>query len=312
MEPQEQIRELVVDAGGDGRRIDHYLSRAGVSFSRAQVQRMIRDGDVLVNGAPCKQSHRLKKGDVLTVTVRRRAEQTASAEDIPLDIVYEDDDIVVVNKPAGMVVHPAAGNYSGTLVNALLHHFGALSKAGGELRPGIVHRLDKDTSGLMIVAKNDRAHVLLAKEIKDRLVEKRYIALVHGRMPKDSGTIEARIGRNPRHRKRMAVITSEKHRSKEAMTRYRVVSEFRNYSLVELSLITGRTHQIRVHLSSIGHPIVGDSTYGRASNEFGAKRQMLHAASLRFSHPVTGKMMEFRSDLPEDISAAVKRLESRR
>jgi 23S rRNA pseudouridine1911/1915/1917 synthase len=311
LENNGQIREVLVDGGGEGRRIDQYLAQAGVSFSRAHIQKMIKDGSIAVNGEPCKQSHRLRAGDKISIAVPRPKDLKAAPENIPLNIVYEDNDIVVINKPAGMVVHPAAGNYSGTLVNALLHHFDKLSRTGGDLRPGIVHRLDKDTSGLMIVAKNDRSHVLIAKQIKDRAVEKKYIALVHGRLPKDCGVIESRIGRNPRHRKRMTVITSAKHKSKDATTHYKVLSEFRNYSLLELNLLTGRTHQIRVHLSSIGNPIVGDSTYGRASNEFGVKRQLLHAQSLSFKHPVTGKLMEFSSAMPDDLKCVLERLGQR-
>ncbi len=302
------FKEVLVDGGGEGKRVDHYLAMHGVSFSRSHIQKLIKEDRVTVNGEACKASHRLFKGDKITVMIPPPKKLDIVAEDLPLDIVYEDKDLVVINKPPGMMVHPASGINSGTLVNALLSHFKHLSEIGGVERPGIVHRLDKNTSGLMVVAKNDKAHLALSKMLNERTVGKKYVALVHGVVPKDQGTIESRIGRNPSERKKMAVIRSDRIRSKEAITHYKVIDRFKNYTLLELKLVTGRTHQIRVHLASIGHPVVGDSVYGRASNEFKIKRQLLHAQSLAFKHPGTGKKMEFKSKLPEDFMEVVEKL----
>jgi 23S rRNA pseudouridine1911/1915/1917 synthase len=310
LEDAKEVRELEVGRGGEGRRLDLHLTLAGASFSRSHVQKLIKDGLVKVNGSPAKASHRLKAGDMIEISIPPKKKLDIAAEKIPLNIIYEDNDLLVINKPHGMVVHPAPGHYEGTLVNALLYHLKDLSGIGGVERPGIVHRLDKDTSGLMMVAKNDKAHLSLSKQIKDRTIEKKYIALVHGKMQKNEGIIDAPIGRSPRHRKKMTVIRSEKLKSKEATTHYRVLERFRNYVLVELKLVTGRTHQIRVHLASIGNPVVGDSVYGRASNEFGIKRQLLHAAQLKFNHPVSGKLMEFKAEPPADFLAVVKKLGS--
>lgn len=306
----EESREFIINPGDAEKRLDQYLAASGITYSRSHVQKLIKDDVVKVNGASAKSSHKLKAGDRVSVLIAPPKKLEVKAENIPLDIVYEDKDILVINKPPGMVSHPAPGHYEGTLVNALLYHLKDLSGIGGVERPGIVHRLDKDTSGLMMVAKNDKAHLSLAKQIKDRTIEKKYIALVHGKMPKEEGVIIAPIGRSPRHRKKMTVIRSEKLKSKEAETRYKVIEWFNNYALLELKLVTGRTHQIRVHLSFIGNPVVGDSVYGRASNEFGVKRQLLHAAELKFSHPRTGKPVEFKAEIPEDFKKVCNRLRS--
>jgi len=306
--PNQQLREFLVNPGDSGKRLDQYLFAAGLSHSRAHIQKLIKTDIVKVNGKVSKAGHKLRENDKISALVPALVKLEIKAENIPLNIVYEDKDILVINKPAGMVSHPAPGHYEGTLVNALLHHLKDLSGIGGVERPGIVHRLDKDTSGLMMIAKNDKAHLSLARQIKDRTIEKKYVALVHGKIEKDEGVIEAPIGRSPRHRKKMTVIRSDKLKSKEAVTRYKVIRRFRNYALLELTLVTGRTHQIRVHLASIGNPVVGDSVYGRASNEFGIKRQLLHAAQLKFVHPGTGKIIEFKADVPKDFEAVIKKL----
>lgn len=306
--PNQEQQEFLINPGDAGKRLDQYLSASRVAHSRAHIQKLIKIDAVKVNDMSSKASHRLKEGDKVSVLIPPPRKLEVNPEDIPLSIVHEDKDIVVVNKPSGMVVHPAPGNYSGTLVNALLYHFKDLSGIGGIMRPGIVHRLDKNTSGLMVVAKNDSAHASLSGQIRDRSIEKEYVALVHGKISKDRGVIEQNIGRNPTHRKKMAVIKSKVFKSREAVTHYRVLERFRNYTLVELKLVTGRTHQIRVHLSSMGNPVVGDSTYGRASNEFGIKRQLLHAKRLKFIHPATGKAMEFEAAVPEDFGGILGNL----
>jgi 23S rRNA pseudouridine1911/1915/1917 synthase len=228
------------------------------------------------------------------------AEPTVKPENIPLEIVFEDADIIVVNKPKGMVTHPAPGHYQGTLVNALLHHTPHLASQGAPLRPGIVHRLDKDTSGLLVIAKSDRAYLDLIKQFKNRQVEKTYVALVHGIVKNDNGVIEENIGRHPVHRKKMAVIKGTS-RSRPAVSEYKVLERFKDTTLVEVKIKTGRTHQIRVHLSHIGHPLVGDPTYGKKENGVGIIGQMLHAQKLSFIHPITGKKVAFESQLPEEF-----------
>ncbi len=304
-------KELFIKPEDAGQRLDQHLSSSDLGLSRSYVQKLVKDGQVKVNDKPSKASYRLKKDDRITIFIPPPKKLEVKPENIPLRIIYEDDDLIVVNKPSGMVVHPAAGNFSGTLVNALLFHCKNLSGIGGVLRPGIVHRLDKNTSGLLVVAKNDRAHLSLSKQIKERTIKRRYVALVHGRMERDEGIIEARMGRHPVHRKKMAVIEKSELKSKEAITHYKVSERFKNYTLVEVELKTGRTHQIRVHMSSIGHPVVGDSTYGRAGNEFGVKRQLLHAKVLGFVHPVTGEHIEFKAELPEDFRRVLDSLSGR-
>ena len=264
------------------------------------------DKAVSVNGNPAKPNYKLKPGDIIELAVPEPIELEIKAENISLDIVYEDNDMLVVNKPQGMVVHPAAGNYTGTLVNALLYHCGdSLSGINGEKRPGIVHRIDKDTSGLLLVAKNDNAHQKLSSQIKEHSLTRAYKALVHGNIKQDSGRIDAPIGRHPSDRKKMTITDKN---SREAVTNFRVLERYGRYTFVECILETGRTHQIRVHMSKNGHPIVGDKTYGVKKEEFNLTGQLLHAYKVGFIHPVSGEYMEFVSELPDYYMNVLDRL----
>jgi 23S rRNA pseudouridine1911/1915/1917 synthase len=278
----------------NGIRLDKYVSEKCAELSRTHAQKLIEDGNITVNGRTVKASLKLIEGDEVEIRIPPPIPSTLNPENIPLKIVYEDDDLMVVDKPAGLTVHPAPGHYSHTLVNAVLAHVPELDTKGTD-RPGIVHRLDKDTSGLIIVAKNEAAHMKLADQFKRRSVTKTYLALVQGHLSPENGIIDANIGRDPRNRKRMAVI----NQGREARTEYRVIEYLDNYSLLEVKPKTGRTHQIRVHLSAIGFPIVGDMTYG-AKSEF-LSRQFLHAHKLSFKLPSNGKLREFKSDLPADL-----------
>jgi len=289
-------------------RIDVFLSKK-LGLSRALIQKLIDGRSVTVNNAAVKHHYWLKQDDRVIVNIPPPKPSKVAPQDIPLKIVYQDSDIAVIDKPAGMVAHPTSSVREGTLVNALLHAIGDLSSVGGELKPGIVHRLDKDTSGLLVVAKNDKAHLSLQKQIKDRRVKKIYRALVFGEIKPREGVIEKPIGRHPVHRKKMAVILSGRSKSRHATTFYRVIRQYKKYALLELDLKTGRTHQIRVHLSYLGYPIVGDAVYSSKKNDIGANRQLLHSYMLGFEHPATGKYMEFKSDIPDDFSDALKRLE---
>jgi 23S rRNA pseudouridine1911/1915/1917 synthase len=296
------------------KRLDQFLTARLNSVSRARVQEMIAEGKVLVNDAAAKASLKLRGGERISVLGEaQRAPLKAVAEEIPLDIVYEDDDLAVINKPAGMMVHAGAGasddaRNRGTLVNALLHHLGSLSGVGGELRPGIVHRLDKETSGLIVVAKNDEAHRKLSAAFAAREVKKKYVALVHGWVKKDSGTLAQSIGRDPVRRMRM---TTRLEGGRAAVTHYRVVrrldTRFGKFTLLDVKIDTGRTHQIRVHVAGIGHPVVGDTTYGAPKQARGKsavivlKRNFLHAAELEFRHPRTGETVSLKSELPEEL-----------
>ncbi|HWB58946.1 MAG TPA: RluA family pseudouridine synthase [Chthoniobacteraceae bacterium] len=280
-----------------GARLDHYLAAELAHLSRARIQALIKSGDILLNGSPTKPGAKIKPGDSVSVHEPPPVPLETAAEEIPLDILHEDDDLIVVNKPAGMVVHPAAGNWSHTLVNALLHHCKGLSGIGGAQRPGIVHRLDKDTSGCIVMAKNDAAHQSLTGQFAGRKVLKIYLALAAGHFQKTSGIIENSIGRHPVHRKKMAVVEG---RGRNAKTAYRVIQQLADASLVECTLHTGRTHQIRVHLKHLGHPLLGDQLYAGA--KAGAyPRQMLHAWKLGFFHPRNSRWMEFQSPLPRDF-----------
>ena len=285
------------------RRLDVCLSDM-TELSRSRAQNLIEDGLVQLNGREAKQSDAVHPGDTVRYTVPEAKPIELVPEDIPLDIVYEDGDICVVNKPRGMVVHPAVGNETGTLVNALLYHFGDLSTIGGEIRPGIVHRIDKMTSGLLVVAKNDLAHEGLAKQFADHSAHRSYIALVAGNIREDSGTVDAPIGRHPTDRKRMAVVTN----GRRAVTHYRVLYRFTAVTVLSLELETGRTHQIRVHMAHIHHPVVGDQVYGSGKNALGMEGQALHGWRLQLTHPVTGERMSFTAPLPEDMHRAMKRL----
>lgn len=302
------IIEIYVDED-DGERLDSYLAKELNEVSRTFVQKLIKEGLVQVNEKAVKPSYIVETGDYIRVEFPKPKELEIMPEDIPLDIVFQDEDILIINKPQDMVVHPAPGNYSGTLVNGLLFHIDTLSSINGIIRPGIVHRLDKDTSGLLVVAKNDFAHRFLSEELKQRRMKRNYIALVHGVLKKDEGTIDAPIGRHPKDRKKMAVTNKN---SKEAITHYKVLDRYDNYSLLELSLETGRTHQIRVHMAYINCPILGDPVYSRGKNEFGLDKQMLHAYRLGFIHPSTKEYVEFKSDLPPYFKKLIDVLENRR
>ncbi|HWI55100.1 MAG TPA: RluA family pseudouridine synthase [Desulfobacteria bacterium] len=278
-----------------GTRIDVFVTRLDEQLTRARVQKLVEQGEITVNGLAVKSNYKVREGDSVLIQLPEPEPLEVKAEDIPLDIVYEDRDLLVVNKSQGMVVHPAAGNYSGTLVNALLYHCEDLSGINGVIRPGIVHRIDKDTSGLLVVAKNDKAHLSLAEQIKEHTVSRKYIALVHGIVQESKGKVDAPLARDPRERKRMAVVTKN---SKHAVTRYVVLERFEDYTLVECSLETGRTHQIRVHMAYVGHPVAGDPLYGPRKNPLGLSGQALHAFLLGFVHPSTGEQMQFNADLP--------------
>lgn len=294
--------EFEVNAADAGKRLDIYLvDKFSHRRSRSFIQQLISDGYVLLNEKSTKAHHKVERGDSIVVNIiERPSPENISPENIPLDIIFEDDYILVINKPTGMVVHPAAGNYSGTLVNALLYYCNNLSNAGGSLRPGIVHRLDKDTSGLIVVAKNNEAHYSLAKQFQDHIVKRKYVALVKGEVELDEGIIDLPIARHPRAREKMTINYAD---AKSAQTIYRVLKRFRGYTFIELVPKTGRTHQLRVHLAYIDYPIVGDTKYGIKSNKI--SRPALHAQVLGFHHPKTGKYIEFFTELPADIKSLV-------
>jgi len=281
---------------GEEERLDKWLSSAIPDLSRSYIQKCIKEGQAFVNGRPCKSNYRLRVDDEVTFQIPEAVEPAIEAEDIPLSILYEDEDVLVVNKPKGMVVHPAPGHYSGTLVNAVLYHCkGQLSGINGVLRPGIVHRIDRDTTGSLMICKNDFAHQAIAAQLKEHSMNRSYRAIVHGVLKEDEGTVNAPIGRDERDRKRMAV--NEKN-GKEAVTHYRVLERFREYTYIECRLETGRTHQIRVHMTSIGHPLLGDEVYGQKKSAFHLEGQTLHAYTLGFVHPKTGEYMETVAPLP--------------
>lgn len=299
--------EIYVDED-DNERLDFYLSVELDEVSRTRVQGLIKDKYVTVNGLIKKPSYLVKEGDWILVVVPEPKTISIKPENIPLEIVYEDSDLAVINKNYGMVVHPAPGNYEGTLVNALMYSIDKLSSINGIIRPGIVHRLDKDTSGLIVIAKTDKAHRSLSEQLKLHQVYREYYALVHGNIKNDIGTINKPIGRNQKDRKKMAV--TEKN-SKEAITHYSVLKRYGKYTLLSLKLETGRTHQIRVHLSHVGNPIVGDQVYSSGNNEFGVQRQLLHAKKLGFYHPSKQEVVDFECDLPEDFEKVMMMLERR-
>ena len=295
---------FVVDKDNSGERIDRFLAQNAGELTRSAVQKLIDDGLVLCNGQTVAKNYKLRENDVLTVDIPEPAELDVKPQDIPLEIVYEDDDLLVVNKPKGMVVHPAAGNPDGTLVNALLYHCkGRLSSINGVIRPGIVHRIDKNTSGLLIVAKNDNSHNKLAEQIKAHTFTREYMAVVTGRFKEKTGTVDQPIGRSKYDRKKMCVTQLN---SKNAVTHYEVVEEMGNYSLVRFRLETGRTHQIRVHCAYIGHPVYGDDVYAKEVK--GLQGQCLHAKKIGFVHPTTNEYMEFDSELPEYFVKVLEKL----
>ena len=278
-------------------RIDKFIANHMDGVTRSHIQKLIDEGNVLVDDKVVKSNYKLKNGQRIDVVVPDAKQLDVKAEDIKLDIVYEDKHLLVVNKPQNMVVHPAAGNYEGTLVNALMYHCGdSLSGINGVIRPGIVHRIDKDTSGLLLVAKDDETHLGLSEQIKEHSLTRKYIALVHGNFKNDEGIVDAPIGRHPTDRKKMCI--TEKN-SKNAVTHYKVLKRFMEYTLVECKLETGRTHQIRVHMASLGHPVMGDKTYGVKKEKYNLSGQLLHAKIVGFIHPVTKEYMEFETDVPE-------------
>ncbi|MFR8103720.1 MAG: RluA family pseudouridine synthase [Clostridia bacterium] len=288
-----------------GQRIDRYLATVG-KYSRTAIQRLIQEEKIQVNKKSQKPSYKVQEGDILTVEEEKPVETSLKAQDIPVEVIYEDKDIIVVNKPKGMVVHPANGNPDGTLVNAILSICkDSLSGIGGEIRPGIVHRLDKDTSGLLIIAKNDESHIKMSEQIKNREVKKIYIALVRGNVKEKEATIDMPIGRSTKDRKKMAVTK----KGKNAVTHFKVLERFNGYTLLEVRIETGRTHQIRVHLSEIGYPIVGDMVYSNGKNPFGVEGQMLHAQKLQFKHPITGKELILEAPIPEYFKKVLESLE---
>jgi len=289
-----------------GKRLDIWLTSKLGDYSRSYVERLVEQGNVTVGGKTVKAGYKLKDGDIVQVSVPGPKPLEVEAEDIPLDIIHEDEDIIVINKPRGMVVHPAAGNYSGTLVNALLKHCsGSLSDINGVIRPGIVHRIDKDTSGVLVIAKNNNAHSVLSHMLKEHDINRTYIAVAEGIVPADRGKIDAPIGRHPVDRKRMAVNLKSGRR---AVTHFRVLERFKSATLLELRLETGRTHQIRVHMSYIGHPLVGDTVYGRKKQKYGFEGQALHAAVLGFVHPGTGEYVEYSAEPPQEFMDLVEKL----
>lgn len=292
--------EVIIKEAGN--RLDKSLADL-TELSRSQANEAIKAGTVLVNGKLAKAKYVVKEGDVITYVLPEEEVLEYKAEDIPLDIIYEDADVAVVNKPQGMVVHPSAGHTSGTLVNALMYHVKDLSSINGVVRPGIVHRIDKDTSGLLMIAKNDKAHNALAAELKDKKSLRKYVAIVHGNLPNDRGVIEAPIGRSDKDRKKQAVTA----KGKPAVTRFTVLERFGNYTLVELQLETGRTHQIRVHMAYIGHPVAGDPLYGPRKTLKG-HGQFLHAKTLGFTHPTTGELVEFTAEDPAIFKETLEKL----
>lgn len=293
--------DWTVEPADAGERIDKFITTATEDWSRSQVQAWVKEGRVTVNGEPVKNNYKVAADDEVTLRVPPPRELAIQPEQMPLEFAYEDSDVVVVNKPRGLVVHPAPGHYSGTLVNGLLHHCKDLSGINGVLRPGIVHRIDKDTSGLLMIAKNDKAHVGLAEQLKNHTVNRKYVAIVHGLIPHEMGTIDAPIGRDPKNRQQMAVVFEN---SKPAVTHFVVLERFKEHTLVELKLETGRTHQIRVHMKYIGYPLLGDPKYGVKST-IELDGQALHAKTLGFVHPRSGEYLEFEADMPQELQDVV-------
>ena len=300
------MEKIVVDENNV--RLDTYIAKKYSEISRTMIQKLIESKEVFVNSESKKISYKLQIGDIIEINIPEAKEIDLKAQDIPIEVIYEDEDIIVVNKPKGLVVHPANGNPDGTLVNAIMAICkDSLSGIGGEIRPGIVHRLDKDTSGLLIIAKNDKAHINMSEQIKNRQVKKIYIALVRGKVNENEATINMPIGRSNKDRKKMAVRKD----GKEAITHFKVLKRYDKYTLLEVKIDTGRTHQIRVHMAEIGHPVVGDLVYSNGKNEFGVEGQMLHAKSLDFKHPITGKEMHLEAELPEYFKQVLNELDNK-
>ena len=302
------MKNFIVSVEDEGKRIDAYLASRNEELSRVAIQRLIDDEKILVNKKKTKASYKVQDGDLITLEEEQPKEVSLKAQEIPIEIIYEDKDIIVVNKPKGMVVHPANGNPDGTLVNAIMAICkDSLSGIGGELRPGIIHRLDKDTSGVLIVAKNDKAHINMSEQIKEHEVEKTYIALVRGIVTENEASINMPIGRSDKDRKKMAV----KKNGKSAITHFKVLERFpkHNCTLLEIKIETGRTHQIRVHLSHIGYPVIGDEVYSSGKNEWNIKGQCLHAKSLKFKHPTTDKEMFLEAKIPDYLKNIIEDME---
>ncbi len=300
----DEIEVFIADECDAGKRLDLFLSEV-VDFTRSHVNKLIEDGKVKLDGRiPKKSGEKLSRSSVVEVVLEPPKEISLNPENIPIDVVYEDSDIVVINKQKGLVVHPAGGSESGTLVNALLYHVKDLSGINGEVRPGIVHRLDKDTSGLLVVAKNDESHVALSKQLAERTCHRTYVALLSGNVKSDKGQIHAPIGRSRSDRKKMAVVDG----GRDALTDYEVIKRYGKYTLTKFFLHTGRTHQIRVHAKHIGYRVVGDKTYGVGRETLGADGQLLHAIKLEFTHPKSGEMLTFKTDLPEYFQDILKKL----
>lgn len=303
------IQEYIVPEEFSGVRIDKFLSESCPGQSRSFLQKLLKSELVSVNGKTVKSSYKVSAGETVSFEAPKAVEAEITAQEMPLDILYEDSDVILINKPKGMVVHPAAGHYEGTLVNGLMHHCrDQLSGINGVMRPGIVHRIDMDTTGVIIACKNDLAHNSIAEQLKIHSITRKYYAVVFGNLPDDEGTVNAPIGRHPTDRKKMSIISKN---GKEAVTHYRVLERFHGYTYVECRLETGRTHQIRVHMASIGHPLLGDQVYGPAKQPFHLKGQTLHAGVLGFVHPRTGEYMEFSAPLPdyfEELLSKLRRL----
>ena len=302
------MKQFIVKSEEAGKRIDAYISSKDEKISRTAVQRLIDEENILVNGSKTKPSYKVQENDKIEIKEVKPKEIELKAQDIPIDVIYEDKDIIVINKTKGLVVHPAVGNPDGTLVNAIMAICkDSLSGIGGEVRPGIVHRLDKDTSGVLIVAKNDFAHINISEQIKNHETEKTYIALVRGVVKENEATINMPIGRSTKDRKKMAVTKD----GKQAITHFKVINRYEKYTLLEIKIETGRTHQIRVHLSHIGYPVVGDYTYSNGKNDFNVEGQMLHAKKIKFRHPKTGKEMELEAQLPEYFQKILDELDNK-
>lgn len=298
--------EYLITEDAQGKRIDKFLTEACADFSRSFLQKLLKSELVEVNGKPVKSSYRLISGDCVSFEVPEAAEAEIQAEELSLDILYEDDDLILINKPKGMVVHPAAGHYSGTLVNGLMYHCkDQLSGINGVMRPGIVHRIDMDTTGVLVVCKNDFSHHSIAEQLKVHSITRKYYAIVFGNIKEEDGTVHAAIGRHPTDRKKMSINSKN---GRDAITHYRVLERFGQYTYVECQLETGRTHQIRVHLSSIGHPLLGDTVYGPARQPFALQGQTLHAGVLGFLHPRSGEYMEFKAPLPVYFEELLRKL----
>lgn len=301
-----EILEFSVDGSENGIRIDRYLSEKNAELSRSYLQKLLKEQGITVNGREVKANYKVQAGDEIRISLPDLSEPDILPEDIPLDILYEDEDVMVVNKPKGMVVHPSAGHTSGTLVNAILFHCqGNLSGINGVMRPGIVHRIDKDTTGALLICKNDVAHRDLAEQLKEHSIKRRYRAIVSGNLKDDEGMVEGPIGRHPVDRKKMAINYKN---GKEAITHYKVLERFGNATYIECRLETGRTHQIRVHMTSIGHPLLGDEVYGSGKNPYHLQGQALHAMVLGFVHPRTGEYLEFTAPLPEYFTNLLEKL----